>query len=140
MTNDDKIETARERPKIFISVSDACKVFLKGASLGTCRSRREDDTDKNVRKGVVEGGLLPPLEAGDGVEVTLAVPHLSFGGKSVNRPVSDSAEVDCASNNVSSGVANTSTVDPVPVAEDFNQVKKISMILETIVKVIPFVR
>ncbi|GBN47140.1 hypothetical protein AVEN_271179-1 [Araneus ventricosus] len=41
--------------------------------------------------------------------------------KNVNRPVSDSAEVDCASNNVSSGVANTSTVDPAPVAEDFNQ-------------------
>ncbi|GBL81061.1 hypothetical protein AVEN_83137-1 [Araneus ventricosus] len=40
---------------------------------------------------------------------------------SVNRPVSDSAEVGCASNNVSSGVANTSTVDPAPVAEDFNQ-------------------
>ncbi|GBM60270.1 hypothetical protein AVEN_248542-1 [Araneus ventricosus] len=44
--------------------------------------------------------------------------------QSVNRPVSDSAEVDCASNNVSSGVANTSTVNPAPVAEDFNQVKK----------------
>ncbi|GBN46420.1 hypothetical protein AVEN_56338-1 [Araneus ventricosus] len=44
--------------------------------------------------------------------------------QSVNRPVSDSAEVDSASNNVSSGVANTSTVDPAPVAEDFNQVKK----------------
>ncbi|GBM17896.1 hypothetical protein AVEN_111053-1 [Araneus ventricosus] len=41
--------------------------------------------------------------------------------QSVNRPVSDSVEVDCASNNVSSGVANTSTVDPAPVAEDFNQ-------------------
>ncbi|GBM97096.1 hypothetical protein AVEN_179270-1 [Araneus ventricosus] len=41
--------------------------------------------------------------------------------QSVNRPVSDSAEVDCASNNVSSGVANTSTVDPASVAEDFNQ-------------------
>ncbi|GBO16502.1 hypothetical protein AVEN_231505-1 [Araneus ventricosus] len=41
--------------------------------------------------------------------------------QSVNRPVSDSAEVDCASNNVSSGVANTSTVDPAPVAEDFKQ-------------------
>ncbi|GBM42214.1 hypothetical protein AVEN_165967-1, partial [Araneus ventricosus] len=40
---------------------------------------------------------------------------------SVNRPVSDSVEVDCASNNVSSGVANTSTVDPAPVVEDFNQ-------------------
>lgn len=26
---------------------------------------------------------------------------------SVNRPVSDSAEVDCVSNNVSSGVSNT---------------------------------
>ncbi|GBM43044.1 repressor of the inhibitor of the protein kinase [Araneus ventricosus] len=38
-------------------------------------------------------------------------------------PVSDSAEVDCASNNVSSGVANTSTVDPAPVAEDFKQLK-----------------
>ncbi|GBN06887.1 hypothetical protein AVEN_110163-1 [Araneus ventricosus] len=44
----------------------------------------------------------------------------------VNRPVSDSAEVDCASNNVSfsSGVANTRTVDPAPVAEDFNQARK----------------
>ncbi|GBN72682.1 hypothetical protein AVEN_97045-1 [Araneus ventricosus] len=41
--------------------------------------------------------------------------------QSVKRPVSDSAEVDCASNNVSSGVANTRTVDPAPVAEDFNQ-------------------
>ncbi|GBN22033.1 hypothetical protein AVEN_211340-1 [Araneus ventricosus] len=41
--------------------------------------------------------------------------------QSVNRPVSDSVEVDCASNKVSSGVANTSTVDPAPVAEDFNQ-------------------
>ncbi|GBM30299.1 repressor of the inhibitor of the protein kinase [Araneus ventricosus] len=41
--------------------------------------------------------------------------------QSVNRPFSDSAEVDCASNNVFSGVANTSTVDPAPVAEDFNQ-------------------
>ncbi|GBN84085.1 repressor of the inhibitor of the protein kinase [Araneus ventricosus] len=41
--------------------------------------------------------------------------------QSVNRPVSDSAEVDCASNNVSSGVANTSTVDPASVTEDFNQ-------------------
>ncbi|GBO35056.1 hypothetical protein AVEN_154035-1 [Araneus ventricosus] len=41
--------------------------------------------------------------------------------RSVNRPVSDNAEADCASNNVSSGVANTSTVDPAPVAEDFNQ-------------------
>ncbi|GBM05821.1 hypothetical protein AVEN_289-1 [Araneus ventricosus] len=41
-----------------------------------------------------------------------------------NRPVSDSAEVDCASNNVSSGVANTSTVDSAPVAEGFNQVRK----------------
>ncbi|GBO30804.1 hypothetical protein AVEN_191027-1 [Araneus ventricosus] len=41
--------------------------------------------------------------------------------QSVNRPVSDSAEVEYASNNVSSGVANTSTVDPAPVAEDFNQ-------------------
>ncbi|GBM92607.1 hypothetical protein AVEN_209877-1 [Araneus ventricosus] len=60
--------------------------------------------------------------------------------QSVNRPVSDSAEVDCASNNVSSGVANTRTVDPAPVAEDFNQVRKISMILETTVKAIPFVR
>ncbi|GBM37869.1 repressor of the inhibitor of the protein kinase [Araneus ventricosus] len=30
----------------------------------------------------------------------------------------------CASNNVSSGVANTSTVDPSLVAEDFNQVRK----------------
>ncbi|GBL85159.1 hypothetical protein AVEN_221365-1 [Araneus ventricosus] len=39
-------------------------------------------------------------------------------------PVSDIAEVDCASNNVSSGVANTRTVDPAPVAEDFNQVRK----------------
>ncbi|GBM85348.1 hypothetical protein AVEN_274779-1 [Araneus ventricosus] len=45
--------------------------------------------------------------------------------QSVNRPVSDSAEVDCASNNVSSGVANTSTFDPAPVAEDFNQLKNI---------------
>ncbi|GBN11662.1 hypothetical protein AVEN_102861-1 [Araneus ventricosus] len=44
--------------------------------------------------------------------------------QSVNRPVSDSVEVDCASNNVSSGVANTSTVDPAPVVEDFNQVRK----------------
>ncbi|GBL73359.1 hypothetical protein AVEN_159383-1 [Araneus ventricosus] len=44
--------------------------------------------------------------------------------QSVNRPVSDSVEVDCASNNVSSGVANTSTVDPAPVEEDFNQVRK----------------
>ncbi|GBM70267.1 hypothetical protein AVEN_63914-1 [Araneus ventricosus] len=44
--------------------------------------------------------------------------------KSVNRPVSDSAEVDCASNNVSSGVENTRTVDPAPVAEDFNQIRK----------------
>ncbi|GBM35943.1 hypothetical protein AVEN_31397-1 [Araneus ventricosus] len=43
---------------------------------------------------------------------------------SVNRPVSDSVEIDCASNNVSSGVANTSTVDPAPVVEDFNQVRK----------------
>ncbi|GBM33346.1 hypothetical protein AVEN_101077-1, partial [Araneus ventricosus] len=43
---------------------------------------------------------------------------------SVNRPVSDGVEVDCASNNVSSGVANTSTVDPAPVVEDFNQVRK----------------
>ncbi|GBN54581.1 hypothetical protein AVEN_79120-1 [Araneus ventricosus] len=41
--------------------------------------------------------------------------------QSVNRPVSDSVEVGCASNNVSSGVANTSTVDPAPVAGDFNQ-------------------
>ncbi|GBN18060.1 hypothetical protein AVEN_215486-1, partial [Araneus ventricosus] len=41
--------------------------------------------------------------------------------QSVNRPVSDSVEVDCASDNVSSGVANTSTVDPAPVVEDFNQ-------------------
>ncbi|GBM29700.1 hypothetical protein AVEN_199145-1 [Araneus ventricosus] len=32
--------------------------------------------------------------------------------QSVNRPVSDSAEVVCASNNVSSGVADTCTVDP----------------------------
>ncbi|GBN51905.1 hypothetical protein AVEN_262618-1 [Araneus ventricosus] len=44
--------------------------------------------------------------------------------QSVNRPVSDSAEVDCANNNVSSGVVNTSTVDPAPVAEDFKQVRK----------------
>ncbi|GBM55981.1 hypothetical protein AVEN_45130-1 [Araneus ventricosus] len=44
--------------------------------------------------------------------------------QSVNRPVSDSVEVDCASNNVSSGVANTSTVDPAPVVEDFNQLRK----------------
>ncbi|GBO39147.1 hypothetical protein AVEN_113219-1 [Araneus ventricosus] len=65
---------------------------------------------------------------------------IEIKNQSVNRPVSDSAEVDCASNNVSFGVANTSTVDPAPVAEDFNQVKKISMILETIVKAIPFVR
>ncbi|GBO28935.1 hypothetical protein AVEN_96862-1 [Araneus ventricosus] len=43
--------------------------------------------------------------------------------QSVNRPVSDSVEVDCASNNVSSGVANTSTVDPAPVVENFNQKK-----------------
>ncbi|GBM55972.1 hypothetical protein AVEN_240576-1 [Araneus ventricosus] len=42
----------------------------------------------------------------------------------VNRPVSDSAEVGCASNNASSGVANTSTIDPAPVAGDFNQVRK----------------
>ncbi|GBO13416.1 Zinc finger MYM-type protein 1 [Araneus ventricosus] len=42
----------------------------------------------------------------------------------VNRPVSDSAEVHCASNNVSSGIANTRTVDPAPVAGDFNQVRK----------------
>ncbi|GBM26053.1 hypothetical protein AVEN_62017-1 [Araneus ventricosus] len=44
--------------------------------------------------------------------------------QSVNRPVSDSAEVDCASNNVSSDVGNTSTVDSAPVEEDFNQIKK----------------
>ncbi|GBM62484.1 hypothetical protein AVEN_91196-1 [Araneus ventricosus] len=47
--------------------------------------------------------------------------------QSVNRPVSDSAEVDCASNNVSPGVANTITVDPVPVAEDFNQIEEESI-------------
>ncbi|GBM71007.1 repressor of the inhibitor of the protein kinase [Araneus ventricosus] len=41
--------------------------------------------------------------------------------KSVNRPVSDSAEVGYASNNASSGVANTNTVDPARVALDFNQ-------------------
>ncbi|GBN55148.1 hypothetical protein AVEN_213932-1, partial [Araneus ventricosus] len=45
----------------------------------------------------------------------------------VNRPVSDSAEVDCASNNVTSGVANTRTVDPAPVAEDFNQIEEESI-------------
>ncbi|GBM89125.1 hypothetical protein AVEN_153750-1 [Araneus ventricosus] len=45
--------------------------------------------------------------------------------QSANRPASDSAEIDCASNNVSSGVANTSTFDPAPVAEvSFNQVRK----------------
>ncbi|GBN01562.1 repressor of the inhibitor of the protein kinase [Araneus ventricosus] len=47
--------------------------------------------------------------------------HLLLNLLSVNRPVSDSVDVDCASNNASSGVANTSTVDPAPVVEDFNQ-------------------
>ncbi|GBM51248.1 hypothetical protein AVEN_73858-1 [Araneus ventricosus] len=54
--------------------------------------------------------------------------------KSLNRPVSDSAEVDCASNNVSSGVANTSTVDPASVAEglpnettDISQIEQFSL-------------
>ncbi|GBO06830.1 hypothetical protein AVEN_38853-1 [Araneus ventricosus] len=53
--------------------------------------------------------------------------------QSVNRPVSDSDEVGCSSNKVLSFVylwfvsfcvANTSTVDPTPVAGDFNQVRK----------------
>ncbi|GBL95214.1 hypothetical protein AVEN_253541-1 [Araneus ventricosus] len=48
----------------------------------------------------------------------------NFFARSVNRPVCDSAEVGCASNNASSGVANTSTVDPARVTWDFNQVRK----------------
>ncbi|GBM64431.1 hypothetical protein AVEN_166678-1 [Araneus ventricosus] len=44
--------------------------------------------------------------------------------KSVNRHVSDSADVGCATNNASSGVANTSTVDPARITGDFNQVRK----------------
>ncbi|GBO36650.1 hypothetical protein AVEN_234615-1 [Araneus ventricosus] len=43
-----------------------------------------------------------------------SIQNLFAKKQSVNRPVSDSAEVGCASNIVSFGVANTSTVDPAP--------------------------
>ncbi|GBO10412.1 hypothetical protein AVEN_238836-1 [Araneus ventricosus] len=51
---------------------------------------------------------------------------------SINRPVGDSAEVGCASNNVSSGVANTSTVDPAPADEttDICQIEQFSLCVQ----------
>ncbi|GBN83912.1 hypothetical protein AVEN_106887-1 [Araneus ventricosus] len=50
-----------------------------------------------------------------------SIQNLFSEKRNANRPVSDSAEVGYASNKVSSGVANTSTIDPAPVTGDFNQ-------------------
>ncbi|GBN52609.1 Liprin-alpha-2 [Araneus ventricosus] len=74
----------------------------------------------NLIESGVHGAFIALDETFDHNAMALALQIPTTNTQSVNRPVSDSAEVDCASNNVSSGVANTSTVDPAPGAEDFN--------------------